>query len=246
MEKVKKKVNTDLKIHLFRYRPLKLDKRSKVAKNIKSKFFEDEDLVKTNHLINLESHSMPVFLFKQVIPIMKKELLFKKRISQLANKFFQKITRAERLRKLIFVGLHARRGDRLLNWINGKETLVLNPHHQCFGVISDTIWSMDNVEWKLMLSLSTGNQWLEDTRGDSLMKPWIGWGGITIVLTLRSCSLQPRTILCGFTNIWGAKTTFTSLTRSLDRPRGLSPASRKSPWCTPTPSSPLKVKIKFQ
>ena len=114
-------------IHLPRYRPLKLDKRSEVAKHIKSKFFEDQDLVKTNHLINLESHSMPVFLFKQVIPIIKKELLFKKRISQLANKFFQKIIRAEGLKKLTFVGLHARRGDRLLNWINGKETLVLNP-----------------------------------------------------------------------------------------------------------------------
>ena len=89
-------------IHLPRYRPLKLDKRSEVAKHIKSKFFEDQDLVKTNHLINLESHSMPVFLFKQVIPIIKKELLFKKRISQLANKFFQKIIRAEGLKKLIF------------------------------------------------------------------------------------------------------------------------------------------------
>ena len=58
---------------------------------------------------------------------MKKELLFKKKINQLANRFYQKIVRAEGLRKLIFVGLHARRGDRLLNWINGKETLVLKP-----------------------------------------------------------------------------------------------------------------------
>lgn len=108
----------------LRYRPLKIDRRSKVAKNIKPQFFEDQDRVKTNHLINLESHSMPVFLFKQIIPAIKSELSFKKRISQLANKFFQKIVRAEEIINLIFVGLHARRGDRLLNWINGKETLV--------------------------------------------------------------------------------------------------------------------------
>ena len=80
--------------------------------------------MKTNHLINLESHSMPVFLFKQIIPAIKNELPFKKRISLLTNKFFQKIVQAEEKSSLIFVGLHARRGDRLLNWINGKETLV--------------------------------------------------------------------------------------------------------------------------
>ena len=127
-----------------RYRPLKLDKRSKVAKNIKPEFFENMHLLTSNHLINLESHSMPVFLFKKIVPAMREELLFKKRISLLAINFLKKIVKVEGMKTLIFVGLHARRGDRLLNWINGKENINFNSffvttidlHDHCIIVLS--------------------------------------------------------------------------------------------------------------
>ena len=77
---------------------------------------------------------MPVFLYKNIIDQVKKELAFKTRSETMISIFFLKVTyRINNLatrffktifyqnKKIIYVGLHARRGDRLMNWKSGKE-----------------------------------------------------------------------------------------------------------------------------
>ena len=97
---------------------MQLDKKTKVGLRLKSEFEENVNFYRRNHLINLEPHSMPVFLYKNILLNLKKELRFKPKISNLAGKFLSSLDQGER--QVVFVGLHARRGDRILNWKHGK------------------------------------------------------------------------------------------------------------------------------
>ena len=102
-----------------RHRPLLLDRRTQVARGLKQEFEENAAELSRNHLINLESHSMPVFLFKHIVHDVKRELSFKPKIQRLASNYLHSIS--DNNKTTVFVGIHARRGDRLLNWKHGEE-----------------------------------------------------------------------------------------------------------------------------
>ena len=102
-----------------RHRPLLLDKRTQVARGLKQEFEENAAELSRNHLVNLESHSMPVFLFKHIVQDVKRELRFKPKIQRLASNYLHSIS--DNNKTTVFVGIHARRGDRLLNWKHGEE-----------------------------------------------------------------------------------------------------------------------------
>ena len=102
-----------------RHRPLLLDRRTQVARGLKQEFQENAAELSRNHLVNLESHSMPVFLFKHIVQDVKRELRFKPKIQRLASNYLHSIS--DNNKTTVFVGIHARRGDRLLNWKHGEE-----------------------------------------------------------------------------------------------------------------------------
>ena len=106
-----------------RHRPLLLDRRTQVARGLKQEFEENAAELSRNHLINLESHSMPVFLYKHIVQDVKRELRFKPKIQRLASNYLHSIS--DKNKTTVFVGIHARRGDRLLNWKHGEEDDII-------------------------------------------------------------------------------------------------------------------------
>ena len=116
---------------------LKEDKRTGIATGLSEKFQQNPDYYSRNFLIGLGHHTMPVFLFKgginrfqnnlisilyllEILPQLRKEFVFKKRISYLANRMIQQIRKSEQKPNLVFVGIHARRGDRIQKWKQRK------------------------------------------------------------------------------------------------------------------------------
>ena len=93
-----------------------------MALEIHESFTKSVKFFQRNHVVNLEPHSMPVFLFGKILTRIRTELRFKGKIETAANMFLHQI-KSVATKKIVFVGIHARRGDRLINWKNGKEGL---------------------------------------------------------------------------------------------------------------------------
>ena len=58
-----------------------------------------------------------------ILPQLREELVFQNRFSTLAFAMLEQIRARERDKELVFVGIHARRGDRIHVW---KQRLVRN------------------------------------------------------------------------------------------------------------------------
>ena len=56
---------------------------------------------------------MPQYFVLEILPQLRKEFIFKKRISYLVKKMLTQIRISEKGKNLVFVGIHARRGDRI-------------------------------------------------------------------------------------------------------------------------------------
>lgn len=97
-------------------KPLKEDKRTGVATGLNERFSTNPDFYLRNFMVDLGSHTMPVFLFKDILPELKKEFVFRPRISRLARDMLNQIIDDQAVKNLIFVGIHARRGDRIRKW----------------------------------------------------------------------------------------------------------------------------------
>ena len=95
---------------------LKSDKRTGVSLGLAPKFEKNSEKYSRNHLVGLGPHTMPVFLYKEVLPQLKKEFIFKDRILHLANNFMKAIKDKLKIKNIIYVGIHARRGDRIQKW----------------------------------------------------------------------------------------------------------------------------------
>ena len=118
-----------------RVTPLELHRQTKVGLRLSAEFEDNVKLYSRSHLINLQPHSMPLFLYKDILHSLKQELQFKPRIKNLATAFLSSLN--EKDKEMVFVGLHARRGDRILNWKHGKVTLSCRlPSHSLFPVLS--------------------------------------------------------------------------------------------------------------
>ena len=119
--------------------------RTGIATGYSSKFLKNPEYYSRNFLVGLGPHSNPLFLFKgkndkeiliiypnlvyiwpDILTQIRKELVFKANFAFLANKMLDQIISKEKGKELIFVGIHARRGDRIQVWKQrkvGKETL---------------------------------------------------------------------------------------------------------------------------
>ena len=69
-----------------RVKPLEIHPSTQVATRLKQKFVENIEFYRHNHLINLGSHTMPVFLYNNMIKTIKKELKFKRKIMKTATR----------------------------------------------------------------------------------------------------------------------------------------------------------------
>jgi hypothetical protein len=97
-------------------RGLKEDRRTGVSLGLSPKFEKNIEKYSRNHIVGLGPHTMPVFLYKDILPELKKEFIFKDKILNLASNFMKAIVEKEHGKNLVFVGIHARRGDRIQKW----------------------------------------------------------------------------------------------------------------------------------
>ena len=93
---------------------LEIDKPTKVGLKIKDQFVENFSNYERNHVIMLGSHTMPIFLYKDILDTLIKEFQFRPGILNLARKFMNSLK--SETKETVFVGIHARRGDRIYKW----------------------------------------------------------------------------------------------------------------------------------
>ena len=111
--------------------------RTGIATGYSSKFLRNPEYYSRNFLVGLGPHSTPLFLFKDILPQLREELVFKDNFAILATKMLDQITSKEKGKDLIFVGIHARRGDRIHVWKQRKVgnnffiSLLIN-YFSCF------------------------------------------------------------------------------------------------------------------
>ena len=67
--------------------------------------------------------SSVICILLDILPQLRQELVFKNKFSTLALTMFEQIRVREGAKELVFVGIHARRGDRIHVW---KQRLVRN------------------------------------------------------------------------------------------------------------------------
>ena len=67
--------------------------------------------------------SSVICILLEILPQLRQELVFKNKFSTLALTMFEQIRVREGAKELVFVGIHARRGDRIHVW---KQRLVRN------------------------------------------------------------------------------------------------------------------------
>merc|ERR1740137_192702 len=109
---------------------------------------------------------MPVFLFKDILPELRKEFVFRKRILNLASKMFKQISDGQSDKKLIYVGIHARRGDRIRKWQDRKmfkksktKIVVGNYEGKFFNRAMDIFRSRYNREDQKVIFLPTSDDY---------------------------------------------------------------------------------------
>ena len=68
-----------------------------------------------NHLVGLGPHSVPLFLFKEILPQMRQEMVFKDRLMVMAMDMIKAVTQ-DITQEPVLVGVHVRRGDKLRVW----------------------------------------------------------------------------------------------------------------------------------
>ena len=65
------------------------DKATGVATGYSSKFLKNPDYYSRNFLVGLGPHSTPLFLFKDILPQLREELVFQENFSRLATDMLQ-------------------------------------------------------------------------------------------------------------------------------------------------------------
>ena len=96
-----------------------IHKETKVGLNWNQDFLANASCYRRSHLVQLGPHSTPIFLFKDWLEQLRRELVFKRKFSVPAGKFLSSLARPGE--KTVYVGLHARRGDRLANWRSSRR-----------------------------------------------------------------------------------------------------------------------------
>jgi len=118
-------------------RPLKVDGVTGVATGLAV----DPATLATDTLVGLGAHTTPVFLFQQVMDEVRSRLVFKPKILDMAKDILDKIREEQGGQKVVVVGVHARRGDKLAVWRrSGAARGVLGRYeprffHHCMGVM---------------------------------------------------------------------------------------------------------------
>ena len=105
---------------------------------------------------------MNYFDISDILPQLRKELIFKKRISYLANNMLQKIRHSEKNQNLIFVGIHARRGDRIQKWKQRKmfrDTVIGTYEGKFFNHAMDMFRSRYNNNNQKVVFLPTSDDY---------------------------------------------------------------------------------------
>ena len=77
-------------------------------------FVENIDKYRYNHLIDLGTHTVPLYLYKDILPELQQQFKIKSKYLFHAHKIFKYLQDPQK--KTIFVGVHARRGDHLHAW----------------------------------------------------------------------------------------------------------------------------------
>ena len=98
------------------FMPLEKYNRTGIAIDLTEKLKRNPDYYTRNFLVDLGQHTTPLFLFKNILPQLRKELVFNERISFLSNRMLQQVKKAEKTKNLVFVGIHVRRGDKIEKW----------------------------------------------------------------------------------------------------------------------------------
>ena len=101
-------------------------------------------------------------MFSGLLPQLRKEFVFKKRISYLVKKMLPQIRRSEKGKNLIFVGIHARHGDRIQVWNQRKmfrDTIVGTYEGKFFNYAMDIFRSRYNNNEQKVVFLPTSDDY---------------------------------------------------------------------------------------
>ena len=82
---------------------LKEDKRTGIATGLTEDFTKNFRKYSRNFVVGLGPHTVPLFLFKEILPTLRKEFLFKQRFTFLSQKMLQEVKQRESAKNLIFV-----------------------------------------------------------------------------------------------------------------------------------------------
>ena len=98
------------------------------------------------------------------MPDLRREFVFRKRIRTLASKMMKQIRAGQRDKNLIFVGIHARRGDRIRKWQERKmfkksKIRVGNYEGKFFNQAMDIFSSKFNNEGQKVVFLPTSDDY---------------------------------------------------------------------------------------
>merc|ERR1719192_1286779 len=95
------------------------------AVSVKSEFLSQVAAgnLSLGHVVRLGQHSNPIFLFKQILTELREELQFKTQIVSRARAMIDKIGQGGGDGQVVYVGVHARRGDRLQVWKSEHDQL---------------------------------------------------------------------------------------------------------------------------
>ena len=77
-------------------------------------FVENIDKYRYNHLIDLGTHTVPIYLYKEILPQLRQQFQFKSKFIFHAHKLLKYLRDPQNT--TVFVGVHARRGDHLHAW----------------------------------------------------------------------------------------------------------------------------------
>ena len=99
-----------------------------------------------------------------ILPELRREFVFRKRIRTLASKMMKQIRAGQSDKNLIFVGIHARRGDRIRKWQERKmfkksKIRVGNYEGKFFNRAMDIFRSKFNNEEQKVIFLPTSDDY---------------------------------------------------------------------------------------
>jgi hypothetical protein len=127
-------------------------------------FVENIDKYRYNHLIDLGTHTVPIYLYKDILPQLRQQFKIKSNLLFHAHKLLKYLRDPQNL--TVFVGVHARRGDHLHAWRGKFPSSVIGRYEgKYFNHAMDLLREKYNNNSTKVVFLATSDNyaWIKQT-----------------------------------------------------------------------------------